>query len=275
MEEGSAAFIVDSGSGFVKIGVAGDDSPKSYFPTIIGKPKQPGQMIGMDQKDIYIGHEVTSKEGLLEISRPIVDGQIVDMADMEKMWHHGFFNELQMTPEDSPILLTETPGNSKKNREDLMQVMFEKFNVSSFYLALQQVLALFASGKTTGVVLDSGYSLTSTVPIYEGFALSHAIQKMNLAGKHLTDYLMELMKEENTTFSNIEETARHNARDTKEKVCYVAADFEGSLKEYSENPNKQHVHRLPDGHDITISTCPSTQKVRPSNAPKHSSSPPR
>ena len=96
-----------------------------------------------------------------------------------------------------------------------MQCMFEKFNVSSFYLALQQVLALYASGKTTGVVLDSGYSLTSTVPIYEGFALSHAIQKMNLAGKHLTDYLMELMKEENIFFSNIEETARSNARDTK------------------------------------------------------------
>ena len=74
--------------------------------------------------------------------------------------------------------------------------------MSSFYLALQQVLALFASGKTTGVVLDSGYSLTSTVPIYEGFALSHAIQKMNLAGKHLTDYLMDLMKEDGIYFSN-------------------------------------------------------------------------
>ena len=83
-------------------------------------------------------------------------------------------------------------------------MMFEKFQVSSFYLALQQVLALFASGKTTGVVLDSGYSTTSAVPIYEGFALSHAIQKMNLAGKHLTDYLITLMKEEGTSFSNIE-----------------------------------------------------------------------
>ena len=98
---------------------------------------------------------------------------------------------------------------------------------------------------------------------------------MNLAGKHLTDYLMELMKEENTTFSNIEETARHNARDTKEKVCYVAADFEGSLKEYSENPNKQHVHRLPDGHDITISITAAIQRVRPSNALKHCSNHPR
>lgn len=116
------------------------------------------------------------------------------------------------------------------------------------------MLALYASGKTTGVVLDSGYSLTSTVPIYEGFALSHAIQKMSLAGRHLTEYLMDLMKEENVFFSNIEETARENARDTKEKVCFVAADFEGSLKEFTENPSKSIVHKLPDGNEISLST---------------------
>ena len=102
------------------------------------------------------------------------------------MWHYGFITELQMSPEDSHILLTDTPGNSKRNRETMAQIMFEKFNVSSFYLALQQVLSLYASGKTTGVVADSGYSLTSTVPIYEGFALSHATQQINLAGANLT-----------------------------------------------------------------------------------------
>ena len=139
--------------------------------------------------------------------------------------------------------------------------------MSSFYLALQQVLALYASGKTTGVVLDSGHSLTSTVPIYEGFALSHAIQKMNLAGKHLTDYLMELMKEDGIYFSNSgEEAARLNARDTKEKVCYVATDFESSLKEFSENPSKSTVHKLPDGNDLEISTQSFIQKVKPLSA---------
>ena len=126
--------------------------------------------------------------------------------------------------------------------------MFEKFNVSSFYLALQQVLSLYASAKTTGVVVDSGYSSTSTVPIYEGFALPHAIQQIPLAGIHLTDYLMSLMKEDGVLFSNIEETAKTNAKDTKEKVCYVATDFEGSLKEYTENPNKCVNHKLPDGN---------------------------
>jgi actin len=81
--------------------------------------------------------------------------------------------------------------------------MFEKFQVSSFYLALQQVLALYSTGKTTGVVLGSGYALTSAVPVFEGFALSHAIQKINLGGEQLTDYLISLMNEDGVSFSNI------------------------------------------------------------------------
>ncbi len=116
MDENTQTIIVDNGSGTMKFGIAGDDAPKSCFPTVIGRPKQPGQMVGMDQKDIYFGHEVTSKESVLNISRPIVNGIIENWADMEKMWHHGFFNELQISPEDSHILLTDTPGNSKKNK---------------------------------------------------------------------------------------------------------------------------------------------------------------
>lgn len=100
--------------------------------------------------------------------------------------------------------MTEPPGNPKKSREMLIEIMFEKFQVSSFYVAMQQVLSLYSTGKTTGVVLNSGYGMTSAVPIFEGFALSHAIQKINLGGKQLTEYLISLMKEDGTLFSNIE-----------------------------------------------------------------------
>lgn len=82
MDDSNPAIIVDNGSGFIKVGVAADDAPKSSFPTVIGRPKQPGQMVGMDQKDIYIGNEVTSKEGVLLLSRPIVDGVIENWEDM-------------------------------------------------------------------------------------------------------------------------------------------------------------------------------------------------
>lgn len=76
MDDTTQTIIVDNGSGTMKFGLAGDDAPKSCFPTVIGRPKQPGQMVGMDQKDIYFGQEVTSKESVLNISKPIVNGVI-------------------------------------------------------------------------------------------------------------------------------------------------------------------------------------------------------
>lgn len=90
MDDSTPTLIVDNGSGTMKFGVAGDDAPKSSFPTVIGRPKQPGQMIGMDQKDIYFGHEITGKENVLNISKPIVNGMIENWGDMQKMWHYGF-----------------------------------------------------------------------------------------------------------------------------------------------------------------------------------------
>ena len=99
--------------------------------------------------------------------------------------------------------------------------------------------------------MDSADSTTNTVPIYEGFALSHAVMKINLGGKDLTEYLVKLLKESGRSFSNIPETERDNARDTKEKKCYVAGDFEAEIKSFAET-NKEVTHRMPDGNDVVL-----------------------
>merc|ERR1711937_785047 len=127
---------VDNGSGMCKAGFAGDDAPRSVFPSLIGRARQPGIMVGMEQRDAYVGDEAQAKRG-------------------------------RMT-----------------------QIMFETLNVPAMYVNIQAVLSLYASGRTTGIVMDSGDGVSHTVPIYEGYALPHAILRMDLAGRDLTEYMM-------------------------------------------------------------------------------------
>jgi len=252
-EEGSTpnAVVIDNGSGMCKAGIAGEDAPKVCFPSIVGRPKNQGQvMIGTDQKDVYIGEEAQAKRGILKLSYPIEHGIINSWEDMEKIWHHCYFNEIRVHPEDHPALLTEAPMNPKNNREKMIQVMFDNFQVPSFYVSVQAVLSLYASGRTTGIVLDSGDGVTHTVPIFEGYSLPHSIMRNDLAGRDLTDYMVKLLTEVGVHFASSAE--REIAREIKEKHCYVALDFDAELKAFGDNSGKDIVYTLPDGTPITI-----------------------
>jgi actin len=248
-DEEQAAIVCDNGSGMVKAGFSGDDAPRCVFPSIVGRPKGEQTMMGGARKDHFIGDDAQARRGILTIRYPIEHGIVTNWDDMEKIWHHTFYNELRVNPEANNVMLTEAPMNPKQNREKMTSIMFETFSVPAMYVGIQAVLSLYSSGRTTGIVLDSGDGVTHTVPIYEGYSLPHAIMRVDMAGRDLTEHMMKLLMESGRTFTTSAE--KEIVRSIKEQLCYVALDYEEELTNSAKTVNEEKFE-LPDGSIMQV-----------------------
>lgn len=244
----SPPVVIDNGTGICKAGLAGSDKPKVVFRSCIGRAKHV-RVMGGGALDggVFIGSKAQEHRGALNISYPMENGIVNNWNDMEKIWSYVYNKQnLNIQSEEHAVLLTEAPLNPFSNREKAAEVFFESLNVPALHTALQAVLSLYASGRVTGAVLDSGEGVTHVIPVYEGFVLPNAITRMDLAGRDVTNQLQLLLRRSGHTFHTSSEL--EVVRQIKETCCVIA--FNPQEKESQSTPT--HPYSLPDGTVLDV-----------------------
>lgn len=198
-----------------------------------------------------MGDRAEALKGLLRVSYPMEHGIVEDWADMERVWAHAY-RELGAQSEQHPVLLTEAPLNPRRNRERAAEVLFETHNVPALFVSMQAILSLYASGETTGLVVDCGDGVTHVVPVCSGFAVPSAIQRADNAGREITRHMQLLLRRAGHTFHTSAEM--EIVRAIKEDTCYVALNpvEEEKLLRTDTRDSIMVPYRLPDGRTITV-----------------------
>eukprot|EP01012_Entosiphon_sulcatum_P046589 TRINITY_DN6269_c0_g1_i1.p1 TRINITY_DN6269_c0_g1~~TRINITY_DN6269_c0_g1_i1.p1 ORF type:complete len:396 (-),score=74.84 TRINITY_DN6269_c0_g1_i1:6-1193(-) len=236
------SVVMDVGSESLKAGFAGDDAPRIVMPTVATAIRGPRG----EPRESLAGNVAFKQRAEVDLLWPVDKGEVRDWDAMERLWEHVYTDSLRMPPDDRfPTLLTEPALASRDHRQRIAEVFFEKLRVPALYVASAPVLALYASGRTTGMVVESGYSTSHTVPIFEGFALYHAILETDIGGSHLTKYVSKVLGERGVVFQRAFE--REVCEFVKERLGCVAPDYKAALA----NPKPASI-TLPDGTEITL-----------------------
>lgn len=247
------SIIIDNGSTNIRAGLSSSEYNNTIRPLIelescIGYPKD--EYKNEEIKDLYLIGKAAedNKKYLDKIIYPIKRGKIKEQNDwdnLEKIYTHIFENELVVDPYDHKVFISEIPLNyPKENREKLAQIMFETFNVSGLYIQDQAVLSLYAYGKTDGIVVDLSDSYTHFYPISDGYTVKNNVKYLNIGGRDLTEFMLKLLIQENGHDINID---YRDAKNIKEKVCFVAMDYFDEIK-YVDS----YEYELPDGTHLNV-----------------------
>lgn len=248
-------IVIDNGSGTIRAGYAGEDLPKCFFPSYVGRPKHTRVLAGGLEGDTFIGNRAQELRGLLKLRWPLEHGVVTDWEDMERIWQYVYGEELKVLSEEHPVLITEAPLNPRQNRDTAAQILFETFNVPALYTSIQAVLSLYASGRTTGIVLDAGDGVSHAVPVYEGFAIPSSIRRIDVAGRDVTEHLQTLLRKGGSVFHTSAE--KEIVKQIKEKTSYVALDPKREEKEWTTaasrgGESKAVEYSLPDGQKLNV-----------------------
>ncbi|XP_003739302.1 actin-related protein 2 [Galendromus occidentalis] len=251
--QGRKVIVCDNGTGFVKCGYAGSNFPAFTFPSLVGRPilRASSRVGEMEVKDLMVGDEASKLRSMLEVNYPMENGMVRNWDDMLHVWDYTFGpQKMNLETKGCKILLTEPPMNPLRNREKMLEVMFERYEFDGAYIAIQAVLTLYAQGLYTGVVVDSGDGVTHVCPVYHGFALPHLARRLDIAGRDITRYLIKLLLLRGYVFNQSADF--ETVRMMKEKLCYVAYNVEQEQKLGLETTFLVEPYTLPDGRIIKM-----------------------
>lgn len=182
--------------------------------------------------------------------RQMENGIVKRWDDMQHLWDFTFYEKMRIDPSGRKILLTEPPMNPLKNREQMCEVMFERYNFGGVYVAIQAVLALYAQGLSSGVVVDSGDGVTHIVPVYESTVLNHLTRRLDVAGRDVTRNLIALLLRRGYALNRTADF--ETVRQIKEKLCYVSYDLALDQRLSEETTVLVESYTLPDGRVIRV-----------------------
>ena len=253
--------------GTLQVGYAGENFPRSIFPSMVGRPilrAEEAVAEGVVLKEVMVGDEAADPKvrHSLDCAYPVEEGRVKNWDDMMHLWNYTFYDKLAINPGDHKILLTEPPMNPVKERQQLVTTMFETYGFDQVNISIQAMLTLYAQGLFTGVVVDTGDGVTHTVPVYDGFVPQNLIKRLNVAGRHITTYMIKLLLLRGYAFNRTADF--ETIRQIKEKFCYVAYDIDTERYVRATAPSStiQH-HPAPSSTIQHHLTLPSTTQHYP------------
>jgi len=275
-DESNAVIVLDNGSGYLKAGYSNQTSPEICIPALVGREiLRYGEKIDLNKiketkkkseqkklikqmikerhlKEIMIGDEIIGFRSLLDLSHPVTEGIITDEEDLFKLWDYTLTQKMGIEdPSERKIIVTEAPLNPISNKIKIFEILFEKIGVGAINIEPQAKCSLFAEGIDTGIVLDSGDGVTHCIPVSDGAILKHSIERMDIAGRHVTEYLVRLLQKKGYAFNSSADF--DFVRELKEKYCFVSNDIESDRKLERETSYYNSYHLLPDETRIRIS----------------------